>query len=110
MASQRGLSGINNANNRKAQAGNAAAQNIQRQARSMFQAVSSLTNSQLTICAPRMPTTMVSWLSDTSLPLTEAGATSAIYIGDNPEAMPIAMPPKKRITRNGVNVSNAPVP
>ena len=53
---------------------------------------------------------MVSWLSDTSLPLTEAGATSAIYIGDSPEAMPIAMPPKKRITRNGVNVSNAPVP
>ena len=98
------------ASSRNATAGKAAAQNIQRQAICSFHTGSSLTSSQLTTCAAKMPMTMVSWLSDTSLPRTDVGATSAIYMGESPEAMPMAMPPRKRTTRNPWKWSKAPVP
>ena len=39
----------------------------------------------------------------------EVGATSAMYIGDSPEAIPMPMPPKKRAARNQPNTENAPV-
>ena len=32
-----------------------------------------------------------------------------MYIGDNPEAIPIPIPPKKRATKNQLNVEKAPV-
>ena len=37
------------------------------------------------------------------------GATSAIYIGDKPEAIPIPIPPQKRATRNQIKLEKAPV-
>ena len=58
--------------------------------------------SQFTTCASRMPMTMVSWLIDTSLPRTCAGATSAIYMGDRFDANPMAVPPTMRHTTNAV--------
>lgn len=85
---------MNSAINRNTKAGKAAAQNIHRQAISLFHTSLSLTRSQLTTCAASMPTTIVNWLSETSRPRIEAGATSAIYIGESPDAMPMAMPPK----------------
>ena len=109
-ACQRGLSGIKKTSSRKAIEGTAAAQNIQRQAICPFHdaAMSAAEKSagmgsaicQFTIWAARMPTTIVIWFSETSLPRISEGATSAIYIGERPEAMPMPMPPKKRATRN----------
>ena len=93
----------------KTAAGKAAAQNIHRQAICPFQDAAISTDekeagigsaiSQLVICAARIPSTMVNWFKETSFPLMEVGATSAIYIGESPEATPIPMPPKKRATR-----------
>ncbi len=40
--------------------------------------------------------TMVSSLRQTSLPRISAGAASAMYMGERPEAMPIASPPINR--------------
>ena len=64
---------------------------------------------QLTICAPNIPSTIVSWFIDTILPLVSEGETSAIYIGESPDAMPMATPPINRAIRNGVKLSTAPV-
>ena len=118
-ASQCGLSGMKKASTRNKAEGTAAAQNIHLQAIWPFHdaAMNSAVvpsgigsaMSQLVICAPRMPSTMVIWLSDTSLPLTRAGATSAMYMGDRPEATPMPMPPKKRATRKEWNSEKAPV-
>jgi hypothetical protein len=52
------------------------------------------TSDQLMTCASKMPTTMVSWLMETSLPRICAGATSAIYMGERFDASPMATPPK----------------
>ena len=114
IASQRGLSGMKNDSARKMIAGNAPAQNIHRQPIWQFHVsmVLSMTGSamsQLVICAAKIPSTMVSWLSDTRRPRIFVGATSAIYIGDNPEAMPMPMPPKKRATRNRLKSLKTPV-
>ena len=118
IASQRGLSGMNRASSRKAAAGKAALQNIQRHPMSTFHDSGAGTVvpagigsaiRKFTICAPRIPSTMVSWLSDTSLPRMWLGATSAMYIGDRPEAMPMAMPPTNRAARNALKLLKAPV-
>ena len=45
---------------------------------------------QLTTCASRIPTTMANWLSETSLPRRCAGEISAMYMGEMPEARPMA--------------------
>ena len=91
LASQRGLSGINRVPRKNTTAGTTTAVNIQRHPRCPFQdmrikaavapseTLSAI--SQLTICAPRMPTTIVSWLTVTSLPRQAAGLTSAMYVG-----------------------------
>ncbi len=47
-------------------------------------------------CASRIPTTIVSWLIDTSRPRNCAGATSAMYMGDRFDARPMATPPSIR--------------
>ena len=39
----------------------------------------------------------------------EVGATSAIYIGESPEAIPMPIPPRKRAARNQLNTEKAPV-
>ena len=65
--------------------------------------------SQLTICAARMPITMVSWLTATSRPRRWAGATSAMYIGDRFDAMPIATPPAIRQVTKAANEPAQPV-
>ena len=65
---------------------------------------------QFTICAARIPMTIVNWLSVTNLPLIAAGATSAMYIGLRHDAMPMAIPPMKRAVKNGAKLLNAPVP
>lgn len=104
MASQRGLSGMKNTRMRKASAGKAPAQNIQRHPVwqfhvSMVLCTTGSAISQLVICAASMPITIVNWLSDTSLPRMCDGATSAIYIGERPEAMPMPTPLRKRAAR-----------
>lgn len=38
-----------------------------------------------------------------------AGATSAMYMGESPEARPMPTPPKKRATRKAPKVPTAPV-
>ena len=110
---------MKNANSRKATEGTAAAQNIQRQAICPFHdaAMSAGVNAagmgsaicQFTIWAANIPITMVIWFRLTSLPRMCIGATSAIYMGERPDAIPMPMPPKKRATRNWLNVENAPV-
>ena len=119
LASQRGLSGINRVPRKNTTAGTTTAVNIQRHPRCPFQdmrikaavapseTLSAI--SQLTICAPRMPTTIVSWLIVTSLPRQAAGLTSAMYVGDTFEAMPIATPPIMRKTTNVVKPFAQPV-
>ena len=64
---------------------------------------------QLTICAPRMPITMVSWLTATSRPRRWAGAISAMYIGDRFDAIPMATPPAIRQTTNTAKEPAHPV-
>ena len=118
-ASHRGLSGMKKASTRNKAEGTAAAQNIHRHAICPFHdaAMSAAVlppgigsaMSQLVICAPSIPSTMVIWLSDTSLPRTFVGATSAMYMGDSPEATPMPMPPKKRATRKEWKSEKAPV-
>ena len=54
------------------------------------------TSDQLMSCAARTPITMVSWLTETSLPRICAGAISAIYIGERLDARPMATPPSIR--------------
>ena len=54
--------------------------------------------------------TMVSWLIDTSLPRIEAGAISAMYIGDRFEARPIPTPPASRLSTKSVNDPARAVP
>ena len=56
-----------------------------------------------------MPITMVIWFSDTNLPRMAEGDTSAMYIGESPEAMPMPIPPKKRATRKAPKALNPPV-
>ncbi len=64
---------------------------------------------QLTICAARIPITMVSWLTATSRPRRWAGAISAMYIGERLDAMPIATPPAIRHVTKAVNDPAHPV-
>ena len=119
-ASQRGLSGIRKAITKKSPAGMFSAQNIIRQPVCPFQdsrmsatvapAATGSARSQFTSCAARMPSTIVSWLSDTKRPRSRAGETSAIYIGERLEVMPMANPPRIRYRMNIVNVFAAPVP
>ena len=119
IANQRGLSGMNVAMMQNTAAGKAAAQNIHLQAICPFHeaAMSAELNeegigsaiNQLVICAAKMPSTMVSWFKETNFPLMEVGATSAIYIGESPEAMPIPMPPKNLATRKTGKVLATPV-
>ena len=106
-----GLSGMTNARMRNKAAGNAVAQNIQRQPASVFHwGVWVPAILQFTIWAASIPITMVSWLRVTSLPRMDAGAASAMYIGLRPEAIPIAIPPTKRAARKPPKLLNAPVP
>ena len=53
--------------------------------------------------------TMVSWLTATSRPRRCAGATSAMYIGDRFDAMPMATPPTIRHVTNAGNEPAQPV-
>ena len=79
---------MNSAPAKKTTEGTATAVNIQRQPSWPFhdwRIISAVAPSgtfcaisQLTICAARMPTTMVSWLSDTMRPRSSAGLTSAM--------------------------------
>ena len=64
---------------------------------------------QLTICAARIPITIVSWLTATSRPRRWAGAISAMYIGDRLDAMPMATPPAMRQVTKAVNEPAQPV-
>ena len=66
-------------------------------------------NCQFTIWAPRMPSTMVIWLSDTSRPRASPGDTSAMYIGERAEATPMPMPPTKRAMLNNTKSLKIPV-
>ena len=100
---------------RKSAAGNVSAQNIQRQPHSTFHAWFSATavsraKSMFTICADRMPSTMVIWLRLTMRPRICGGLTSAIYIGDKAEATPMPTPPTKRAMLNRVKSLKRPVP
>ena len=54
--------------------------------------------------------TMVSSLRQTSLPRISAGAASAMYMGERPEAMPIASPPMMRHATNVQKTWAEPVP
>ena len=114
ITSHRGLSGMRTTSKRNAMAGNAPAQNIHLHPIWQFHVsmpfvVTGSAISQLVICAASIPSTMVSWLSDTSFPRMFAGATSAIYIGDRPEAMPMPTPLRKRAARNRPKVLKYPV-
>ena len=110
---------MKHANNKNIAAGKAAAQNIHRHPICPFHEAQISTGeksagigsaiSQLVIWAPRIPSTIVNWFSETSFPLIDVGATSAIYMGESPEAIPIPMPPKKRAAKNQLNAENAPV-
>ena len=100
---------------RKSAAGSVSAQNIQRQPHARFHACSvamlvSRANSMFTICAARMPRTMVIWLRLTMRPRISAGLTSAIYMGERAEATPMPTPPTKRAILNKVKSSKRPVP
>src|SRR5215470_15449307 len=57
-----------------------------------------------------MPITIASWLRETSLPRTCAGATSAMYIGERFEARPIATPPASRHRTKLLKVLAAAIP
>ena len=65
--------------------------------------------SQLTICAARIPTTIVIWFIDTRRPRHGAGLTSAMYTGETLDAIPMATPPVIRHMTNAVNVEAHPV-
>ena len=65
---------------------------------------------RLANCAARMPMTMVSWLSETNLPRTAAGETSAMYMGEMFEARPMPTPPRSRKTTNHAKRSASAVP
>jgi hypothetical protein len=118
-ASQRGLSGTNSAPRKKTSDGAVTAVNIQRQPNCPFHdwriasavapAGTLSAISQLTICAARIPTTMVSWFMDTRRPRHGAGLTSAMYTGETLEAIPIATPPAMRQTTKNANVGAHPV-
>ena len=102
-ANQRGLSGIMKANIKNKAAGNASAQNIHRHACSIPSAGSCEVPSvnrfaiiQLASCADNIPNTIVSWFKDTSFPRISVGDTSAIYMGETLEAIPIPSPPTIR--------------
>ena len=100
---------------RNSAAGSVSAQNIQRQPHSTFHAMFSATavsraSSMFTICAARMPSTMVIWLRLTMRPRISAGLTSAIYIGASADATPMPTPPTKRDRLNKVKSLNRPVP
>ena len=112
LTSQRGLSGMSKAPTKNSSEGAATAVNIQRQplARSRPARVDRRVGTRVRHfdrqstssppAPPRMPITIVSWLMATSRPRWWAGATSAMYIGDRFDAMPIATPPRMRQTTN----------
>ena len=112
MTSQRGLSGTRNIRKKKSRAGTVSAPNIQRQPVCPFQearisaavapAATGRAMSQLATWAARMPMTMVSWLTETSLPRISAGAISAMYMGERLEARPMPTPPTMRKTTKTV--------
>ncbi|MBP1636267.1 MAG: hypothetical protein H6Q10_2841 [Acidobacteria bacterium] len=120
-SSHRGLSGTNSAPAKNRSAGAVTAVNIHRQPSATFQAARAASASaapgngsrtaitQLTICADRIPTTIVSWLTATSRPRRCGGATSAMYIGDRFDAMPMAAPPAMRHATNAPNEPAHPV-
>ena len=56
-----------------------------------------------------MPSTMVIWFKETSLPRMAVGEISAIYIGERADATPMPMPPMKRAILNMVKSLNSPV-
>ncbi len=104
LARNRGLSGTKNISTKKSTAGKSSAQNIQRHPCCTFQelrfscwltiaATGSAIHKFITWAA-KIPTTMVNWLMETSLPRHSAGETSAIYRGDKVEASPIPIPPR----------------
>ena len=110
-----GDSGITKLITKNNAAGSVSAQNIQRQPHSTSHArfsatVVSLASSMFTICAPRMPSTIVIWFSDTIRPRISAGLTSAIYIGARADATPMPTPPMNRAILNKVKSLNSPVP
>ena len=109
-----GLSGMKKLITRNEAAGSVSAQNIQRQPHSMSHTRFSLTvvsraNSMFTICADRMPNTMVIWFKLTIRPRISAGLTSAMYMGESAEATPMPTPPTKRAMLNNMKSLNSPV-
>jgi hypothetical protein len=52
-----------------------------------------------------MPSTMDSWLNDTRRPRIRLGAISAMYSGDNMEAMPTPTPHRMRYRMKGVSAA-----
>ena len=109
-----GLSGMKKLITRNNAAGSVSAQNIQRHPHSTFHAwlsatEVSLASSIFTICALRIPNTIVIWLRLTIRPRISAGLTSAIYIGARADATPIPTPPMKRAILNKVKSLNRPV-
>ena len=110
-----GLSGIKKLITKNSAAGTVSAQNIQRHPHSTFHAMFSATlvslaSSILTICAPRIPSTMVIWFRLTIRPRISVGLTSAIYIGDKADATPMPTPPIKRAILNREKSLKRPVP
>ena len=99
---------------RKRAAGRVSAQNIQRHPHSTFHAwlaatLVSFASTMFTICADRMPSTMVIWFRLTIRPRISAGLTSAIYIGARADATPMPTPPMNRAILNKVKSLNRPV-
>ena len=117
LISQRGLSGSQIAPTTNSSEGAVTAVNIHRQPNWQFQLCRSRSSpvgtfraiSRFTNCAARMPTTIVNWLIATSRPRMWAGATSAMYIGERLEAMPMATPPTIRQSTKAANVYAQPV-
>jgi hypothetical protein len=66
--------------------------------------------SQLVNCARKRPITMVNSFRQTSLPRISAGAASAMYMGERPDAMPIASPPRMRQNTKASKTCADPVP
>src|SRR4029077_391749 len=111
---KRGDSGIPKVPKTNANAGTASIQNIQRQAGAPNQKLApappaSLARMALLRKAQNNPDTMAICCSEARRPRRYAGATSAIYIGANTLAAPIAIPPAMRAAMKNAAEFVAPV-
>ena len=53
---------------------------------------------------------MLNWVTATNRPLSGAGEISAMYIGETTEVPPTPRPPRKRKTRNEVQLQARALP